>query len=99
MLPVIAIVMVRWGAKKRPQVQVRNALLICAGLYLLGQGFRLYFLTAHPSWERVATIWAPNWVDFFAIGMAMATFSVWEHGGGTLPASSGTSATTRSCRG
>ena len=50
-----------------------------------GQVFRLYFLTAHPSWERVATIWPPNWVDFFAIGMAMATFSAWEHAGGGLP--------------
>jgi peptidoglycan/LPS O-acetylase OafA/YrhL len=85
MLPLVAILLVRWGAKQRTKVQVRNALLLCGGLYLVGQGFRLYFLTAHPSWERVATIWAPNWVDFFAIGMAMATFSVWEHENGTLP--------------
>ena len=85
MLPVIAVLMVRWGSKKSAQAQIRNALLICSALYLFGQAFRLYFLTAHPSWERVATIWAPNWVDFFAIGMAMATFSVWEHAGGGLP--------------
>jgi peptidoglycan/LPS O-acetylase OafA/YrhL len=85
MLPLLAILMVRWGARKTARLQLRNALVICGALYLFGQAFRLYFLTAHPSWERVATIWAPNWVDFFAIGMAMATFSVWEHEGGRLP--------------
>jgi peptidoglycan/LPS O-acetylase OafA/YrhL len=85
MLPLVALLMARWSAGKRPTVQVRSALIICAVLYLVGQGFRLYFLTAHPSWERIATIWAPNWVDFFAIGMAMATFSVWQHAGGRLP--------------
>ena len=34
-----------------------------------------------PSWERVAVIWAPNWVDFFAIGMATATYSAAHHAG------------------
>src|SRR4029077_21251018 len=42
---------------------------------LFGQLFRAYFLVAQPSWERVAVIWAPNWIDFFAIGMALAVFS------------------------
>jgi peptidoglycan/LPS O-acetylase OafA/YrhL len=85
MLPLLALWLVRIGARRSQQVQVRNALLVALALYLLGQLFRLYFLTAHPSWERVATIWPPNWVDFFAIGMAMATFSAWEHAGGGLP--------------
>jgi peptidoglycan/LPS O-acetylase OafA/YrhL len=85
MLPVVAILLVRFGAKKAPRVQVRNALLICAALYLFGQLFRLYFLVAEPSWARVATIWAPNWVDFFAIGMATATWSAGHHAGMRLP--------------
>ncbi len=81
MLPVVAVVLVRLAAKKAPQLQVRYALAICAALYLFGQLFRLYFLVASPSWARVAVIWAPNWVDFFAIGMAMAVFSA-AHGTG-----------------
>ena len=85
MLPVIAILLVRLGAKKATDVQVRNALLVCAALYLAGQLFRIYFLVAEPSWARVAVIWAPNWVDFFAIGMAMATFSAAHHAGKPLP--------------
>ena len=54
-------------------------------LYLFGQLFRLYYLVAQPSWERVAVIWAPNWVDFFAIGMAMAVYSAAHHAGMKLP--------------
>jgi peptidoglycan/LPS O-acetylase OafA/YrhL len=86
MLPLVALWLVRAGARKGKALQVRHALLVALALYLVGQLFRLYFLTAHPSWERVATIWPPNWVDFFAIGMAMAAFSAWEHNGGSLPA-------------
>ncbi len=85
MLPVVAIVLVRLAAKKAPEVQVRYALLLCLVLYLFGQVFRLYYLLAEPSWERVAVIWAPNWVDFFAIGMAMAVFSAAHHAGMRLP--------------
>jgi peptidoglycan/LPS O-acetylase OafA/YrhL len=85
MLPLLALWLVRIGARRAQAVQVRYALCVALGLYLVGQLFRVYFLAAHPSWERVATIWPPNWVDFFAIGMAMATFSAWEHAGGRLP--------------
>jgi peptidoglycan/LPS O-acetylase OafA/YrhL len=85
MLPLLALWLIRLGARKAKTVQVRNALVVALALYLVGQLFRVYFLTAHPSWERVATIWPPNWVDFFAIGMAMATFSAWEHDSGRLP--------------
>jgi peptidoglycan/LPS O-acetylase OafA/YrhL len=85
MLPVLAILLVRLAAKKAPAVQVRYALTICLALYLFGQVFRLYYLVAEPSWERVAVIWAPNWVDFFAIGMAMAVYSAAHHAGMRLP--------------
>jgi peptidoglycan/LPS O-acetylase OafA/YrhL len=85
MLPVVAILLVRLAARKAPALQVRYALLICLALYLFGQLFRLYYLLAEPSWERVAVIWAPNWVDFFAIGMAMAVFSAAHGIGMPLP--------------
>ncbi|HXY92577.1 MAG TPA: acyltransferase [Acidimicrobiia bacterium] len=85
MLPLLALWLIRLGARRAQAVRVRNALLVALALYLVGQAYRVYFLTAHPSWERVATIWPPNWIDFFAIGMATATFSAWEHAGGGLP--------------
>jgi len=75
MLPVIAYLLVRLAARRSVTVQMRTMLLIAGGLYLFGQLFRAYFLVAQPSWERVAVIWAPNWIDFFAIGMALAVFS------------------------
>ena len=85
MLPLLALWMVRMAAGKARPVQVRQAAAIALVLYLTGQAFRLYFLTAHPSWERVATIWPPNWVDFFAIGMLLATVSASQHAGGRVP--------------
>jgi peptidoglycan/LPS O-acetylase OafA/YrhL len=85
MLPLLALWLARLGREKDNAIRVRNALLVAASLYLVGQLFRIYYLTAHPSWERLAPIWPPNWVDFFAIGMATATFSAWAHAGGRLP--------------
>jgi len=89
LLPVLAILLFRFGTRQGtrvvPSVQLRNALLVAGALYVFGQLFRVYFLAANPSWERVAVIWAPNWVDFFAIGMAMAAFSAYEAVGGRLP--------------
>ena len=85
MLPLIAFLLVRFVANRSRTVQVRTALLICLALYVVGQLFRLYVLVAEPSWARVALIWAPNWVDFFAIGMATATFSAAHHAGMRLP--------------
>jgi peptidoglycan/LPS O-acetylase OafA/YrhL len=78
MLPLIAVLLVRAVGKRPREVQVRAALAIALALYLFGQLFRLYFLVADPSWAREAVIWAPNWVDFFAIGMGMAVFSARE---------------------
>ncbi len=85
MLPVIAFLLIRMVARKAPNSAVGYALGICLALYLFGQLFRLYYLVAQPSWERVAVIWAPNWVDFFAIGMAMAVYSAAHHAGMKLP--------------
>ena len=81
MLPLLAVLLVRFVGKRAMGVQVRAALGIALGLYLFGQVFRLYFLIADPSWARVAVIWPPNWVDFFAIGMALAVFSAREEFG------------------
>jgi peptidoglycan/LPS O-acetylase OafA/YrhL len=85
LLPLVALLLVRLGAKKRPEVQVRDALRICVALYAAGQLFRIYVLVAEPSWARVGLTWTPNWLDFFAIGMATATFSAAHEAGIRLP--------------
>jgi peptidoglycan/LPS O-acetylase OafA/YrhL len=85
LLPVVAIMLVRLAARRTTTGRVRAALLVCGALYLSGQLFRVYVLVAEPSWSRVATIWAPNWIDFFAIGMATATWSAAHHAGLRLP--------------
>jgi peptidoglycan/LPS O-acetylase OafA/YrhL len=86
MLPLVVVLLVRMVGKRPRETQVRAALVIVAVLYLCGQLFRLYFLVADPSWAREAVIWAPNWVDFFAIGMGMAVFSAREELGVAPPA-------------
>jgi peptidoglycan/LPS O-acetylase OafA/YrhL len=74
-LPVIAFVLVRLVADKPGEVQVRYALLACAGMYAFAQLYRVYLVVDLPSWARQGILWTPNWADFFAIGMAAATFS------------------------
>jgi peptidoglycan/LPS O-acetylase OafA/YrhL len=85
LLPVVAMLLVWLSAKKSREVQVRNTLVICAGLYVCGQLFRIYVLAADPSWARLGLTWTPNWLDFFAIGMVTATFSAAHEAGLRLP--------------
>ncbi|HEY7105558.1 MAG TPA: acyltransferase [Acidimicrobiia bacterium] len=85
MLPLVALYLVRRGAGKPHGTQIRYALAATIVLFVVGQAFRLYFLTAHPSWEKVGAIMAPDWVDFFAIGMGLAVFSAWAEHGNPLP--------------
>ena len=89
------------AAKKATEVQMRYALLAlrrrstCSGSCSASTSS-----LAQPSWERVAVIWPPNWVDFFAIGMAMATFSARApRRRAACRRCCGSSATTRRCRG
>jgi len=88
MLPVVAFGLVAWARRRRQATvdqKARTALLLCAGLYLFGQVFRFWLVTAQPSWARRALIWPTNWIDFFSIGMALAVVSAWIAMGGRLP--------------
>jgi peptidoglycan/LPS O-acetylase OafA/YrhL len=83
-LPVIAAVLA-WRLAKTPSARVRSALIASAIVYAVGQLFRIYLLVVQPSWARVGLLWSPNWADFFAIGMATATFSAAHAHGLRLP--------------
>jgi peptidoglycan/LPS O-acetylase OafA/YrhL len=85
MLPVLTIGLRRFTMTKPAANQARAALLVALALVAFGQLFRLYFVLADPSWQREAVIWAPNWVDFFALGMTAAVISAWVAAGGRLP--------------
>jgi peptidoglycan/LPS O-acetylase OafA/YrhL len=46
-----------------------------AAVWLAGQGFRLFVVLAEPSWQRESLAWLPMFLDFFALGMALAVLS------------------------
>lgn len=66
----------RWALRRHStQVRVRTVLVICVGLYAVGAGFRAYLVAGDPSWQTNGILWLPAWLDFFAIGMALAIIS------------------------
>lgn len=58
---------------------VRGLLLGAGALWLTGTAFRVYVVTAEPSWARQSLLWLPMFLDLFAIGMALAVLSA-RHG-------------------
>ena len=87
MLPVVIFGLIALARRHAATVnqKVRTALLVCLGLYLFGQLFRIMLVTVQPSWARRALIWPTNWIDFFSIGMALAVVSAWVAVGGHVP--------------
>lgn len=85
MLPVLTLVLRRVTTGRPAPTQARAALFVAFALFFVGQAFRLYFVLADPSWQRQAVIWAPNWIDFFALGMGAAVVSVWVAHAGRAP--------------
>jgi peptidoglycan/LPS O-acetylase OafA/YrhL len=85
MLPIVTFGLIALTRGATVSQKTRTALFACLGLYGFGQVFRFLLVTVHPSWYRRALIWPTNWIDFFAIGMAMAVFSAWIAVGGECP--------------
>ena len=60
--------------KNRSRHERRNALLIfVACCYLLSVFFRICVLGLQSRWSAVAVLWLPGMLDYFAIGMGLAT--------------------------
>ena len=85
MLPIVTFGIIALTRGATVSQKTRTALFACLGLYGFGQVFRVLLVTVQPSWYRRALIWPTNWIDFFAIGMAMAVFSAWIAVGGECP--------------
>lgn len=56
--------------------QVRAMLGGAALLYVLGEAIRMAVVIADPSWAGRSLLWFPMYVEFFAIGMAVAVWVV-----------------------
>ncbi len=75
-LPLAARLLRSW-LKDRSRPQRRNALLVfVGGCYLLSLFFRIAVLGLQSRWSEAALLWLPGMLDYFAIGMALATARV-----------------------
>ena len=75
-LPLVARFFRPW-LKNRSRLERRNALLIfVACCYLLSVFFRICVLGLQSRWSAVAVLWLPGMLDYFAIGMGLATARV-----------------------
>lgn len=85
LLPLFALVILRWARRRTtPDARADAVLLSCGALYLAGTGFRAAVVLAAPSWATQSLLWLPMFLDLFAIGMAMATLSVRPPGSSAL---------------
>ncbi len=75
-LPFVARFFRPW-LKNRSRHERRNALLVfVACCYLLSVFFRICVLGLQSRWSAVAVLWLPGMLDYFAIGMGLATARV-----------------------
>jgi peptidoglycan/LPS O-acetylase OafA/YrhL len=76
-LPLWAALLRRAGGT--PQQRYRAQLIGCAVLYAAGVAFRIAVFSSHlddPHTGMMLT-WLPAWLDFFALGMLLATVRAW----------------------
>lgn len=85
-LPLYAVALHRRLATRPPASRVRGMLWGAAGLYVAGELFRIAVVSIGPSWEGRSLLWFPMYVEYFAIGMAVAVGVVATRDGDRLPA-------------
>jgi peptidoglycan/LPS O-acetylase OafA/YrhL len=76
LLPLYATATGRLAASSDPAHRHRNLLLAAVALYAAGEAFRVVVVLADPSWVEQSLLWLPMYLDLFALGMALAVWSV-----------------------
>jgi peptidoglycan/LPS O-acetylase OafA/YrhL len=75
-LPLYAVGLRRLLAGRDSSTRVRGMLTGALALYVLGELIRLAVVVADPSWAGRSLLWFPLYIEFFAIGMAVAVYVV-----------------------
>jgi peptidoglycan/LPS O-acetylase OafA/YrhL len=75
LLPLYAAFVGRLAVRRSGAGRVVVLLAGLAVLYLVGTAFRAYVVLATPSWAEQSLLWLPMFLDFFAVGMALAVIS------------------------
>jgi peptidoglycan/LPS O-acetylase OafA/YrhL len=74
-LPLFALATGRF-VSRQPEGRRSAALLVwVGGLFVVGAGFRLAVVVLEPGWAERSLLWLPMYLDFFAVGMALAVVS------------------------
>ena len=85
MLPLVSAGIARFTAR-RPVTDRIGVLYVTVGaLFLGGTIFRVAVVSLEPSWQSWSLLWLPMYLDFFAIGMALAVASASQATGRALP--------------
>lgn len=74
-LPLLAALADRFATRGGRVASASGLLATIAVLWLLGQAFRVFVVVDQPSWQRESLMWLPMFLDFFAVGMALAVLS------------------------
>jgi peptidoglycan/LPS O-acetylase OafA/YrhL len=82
LLPLFALWVRRRTMARAPGEQLRFVLVACGGGFVIGVAFRIFMVATTPSWQESGILSLPCWLDFFALGVALAAISAWtEHTG------------------
>ncbi len=84
-LPLVAAGLARLTVGRAPADRVRLLYLGVGALFVAGAVFRIGVVVLEPSWQPWSLNWLPMYLDFFAIGMALAVASSAEVCGRAAP--------------
>ncbi|MFI5052771.1 MAG: acyltransferase family protein [Acidimicrobiia bacterium] len=76
-LPLFALWVRRRTVARPVNDQLRFLLVACGCAFVFGVAFRIFMVSTTPSWQESGILSLPCWLDFFAIGVALATISAW----------------------
>jgi peptidoglycan/LPS O-acetylase OafA/YrhL len=76
-LPLFALWVRRRTMARGVNEQLRFVLIACGIAFVFGVAFRIFMVSTSPSWQQSGILSLPCWLDFFAIGVALAVISAW----------------------
>lgn len=85
LLPLVAAGLARLTASRPVANRIGIMYSTVGSMFLAGTLFRVAVVTLEPSWQSWSLLWLPMYLDFFAIGMALAVASAAQHSGRDLP--------------
>ena len=85
LLPLVAAGIARFTAPRPVAARIGVLYLAVSALFLGGTSFRVAVVALEPSWQSWSLMWLPMYLDFFAIGMALAVASATQVTGRALP--------------